>query len=201
MQGGRRGSWQQPQPQSQVGAAVGSAAALSASATSSQSLLLWALQTPGATQTGVDWPGLGDSPGAHCGGALVCPREVTKKMVSVTSHSKMTPPYHCQDMKSRGTDIHKGIVSRWQESLSGRIHGSFVVPPRSDLAQGVIFSLATLAEHIAPTLLNVIHSRMRTTALRMLGEQAVLLSEEEYLIWSMLGNKPVFEGQRLTGVT
>lgn len=60
MQGGRRGSWQQPQPQSQVGAAVGSAAALSASATSSQSLLLWALQTPGATQTGVDWPGLGE---------------------------------------------------------------------------------------------------------------------------------------------
>lgn len=39
---------------------MGSAAALSASATSSQSLLLWALQTPGATQTGVDWPGLGE---------------------------------------------------------------------------------------------------------------------------------------------
>lgn len=32
-------------------------------------------------------------------------------------------------------------------------------------------------------------------------EQAALLGEEEYLIWNRLGNKSVFEGQRLTGVT
>ncbi|KAL6034000.1 hypothetical protein STEG23_008757, partial [Scotinomys teguina] len=50
-------------------------------------------------------------------------------------------------------------------------------------------------EHFAPTLVNVIHPRIRTTKPRTPGEQVALLSEEEYL---MLGNKSVFEGQGLT---
>lgn len=46
MQGGRRGSWLLLQPQSQVGEAASSAAALSVSATSSQSSQFQAPQTP-----------------------------------------------------------------------------------------------------------------------------------------------------------